>query len=422
MGKDKKDKELKKELKKIRKELIEIEDLDELEATDEPGYRYNKALKLYNNMSCMTVTKSRIEVYQDLQKQFEELGDYEDAKQYSEKCAKSAIETENEYIALEYQKNQERMKEAKSYEEYEELLQSYTEMGDYKDAKEKLEECKKALNKYNRKQTFRRIRFVAFIVLIVGLFAFSKTRMGRYTVARGLQKLTIYNKSAEMYKDLGKYKDSKKRYQACVYHQAKNLKTKNKEKARELFYEINSYKDSAKELVELENEELKQAVVGDLVMLGRFRWLVLQKDEEKVLLMKNAPLRKIPYHSVNEEITWENSEIRQYLNQTFLEKYMCEEEVKRIIKVQTENADNSMFGTTGGVDTLDSVFLFSESEVSQYSKIMTETGKKRFWLRTPGGMNCSAEIFEAGTVNQYGTLVDSDRISTYPVLWYSIEE
>ena len=136
-------------------------------------------------------------------------------------------------------------------------------------------------------------------------------------------------------------------------------------------------------------------VVGAEVEFGRYpqdensdvpsplTWQVLDVTENSALLISKYVLEAYPYHDQDENITWEQSNVRSYLNglgaahnkngidhegKGFIDKAFTAEERKQIKKVTNKNSDapEDWNSTPGGNDTQDKVFLLSHDEVLQY--------------------------------------------------------
>lgn len=154
--------------------------------------------------------------------------------------------------------------------------------------------------------------------------------------------------------------------------------------------------------------------VGGTVQLGGYDWRVLDVQEGKALLLSEKVLSRRAYHPVGGEITWEESDIRDYLNGTFYQETFSSEEKEQILESALENKSNSQYGTGGGNDTTDKVFLLSAKEVEKYipdsaDRIAKdiETGESvLWWLRTPGrGKEYAANVGTTGYVDYHGILV-----------------
>ena len=73
----------------------------------------------------------------------------------------------------------------------------------------------------------------------------------------------------------------------------------------------------------------------------------------------------MPYREagVQPRDTWENSSVRAWLNGPYYRTF-TEEERELIVKTHNSNPDSSEYGTSGGNDTDDDIFLLSLDEAN----------------------------------------------------------
>ena len=115
------------------------------------------------------------------------------------------------------------------------------------------------------------------------------------------------------------------------------------------------------------NEQPTKAVeVGDIIPFGGHEWRVLEVRGDRALLISEYIIELRAYHYREEAVTWETSAIRHYLNNEFLNSFRRADRA-RIPETRLANNDNPWFGTYGGDDTYDKIFLLSLEEVVQYS-------------------------------------------------------
>lgn len=127
-------------------------------------------------------------------------------------------------------------------------------------------------------------------------------------------------------------------------------------------------------------EVIIKSNVRDVVVFGEYEqdnnkkngkeeieWIVLAKEGNKTLLVskKGLDVKKYASHTFAAEI-WEESAVREWLNGDFLEKAFGDEEKKIIQITKVINNDNFQYGTEGGNDTSDKIFLLSYEEVNEY--------------------------------------------------------
>lgn len=198
-----------------------------------------------------------------------------------------------------------------------------------------------------------------------------------------------------------------------------------------------------------------EALIGKRVFFGNYpqgadgesenvSWIVLDADENKVFLASEYVLDVMPY-SKSGVCQWENSDIRKWLNESFLSTAFTEGERTYIASVEIENEDNKTYGVNGGHDTDDRIFLLSMEDMEDY---FSETNPKcaatpytaekkvatggneyaTYWLRSPGSMDIignepgyAANVDFAGEVKQYGNDVTFDVIGVRPAMWVSVE-
>jgi len=102
--------------------------------------------------------------------------------------------------------------------------------------------------------------------------------------------------------------------------------------------------------------------IGSIITFGDYQWKILDIKENRILVISDQIIEQRDYHDKKESITWEQSEIRHYLNNGFLEKFSSSDKDK-ILTTHNINADNPWYGSIGGADTFDRVFLLSLNEI-----------------------------------------------------------
>lgn len=104
---------------------------------------------------------------------------------------------------------------------------------------------------------------------------------------------------------------------------------------------------------------------GGKIHFGKYDWYVLDKQDDRMLILTEKVIEKRQYHSKPVEITWETCDMRQYLNGKFYDSFNAADRA-RIIEVTNKNCDNPWYGTSGGNSTVDKIFLLSIEEVFKY--------------------------------------------------------
>jgi len=124
---------------------------------------------------------------------------------------------------------------------------------------------------------------------------------------------------------------------------------------------------------------------GNLIEFGAYQWKVLDIKEDKILIITDQIIEQRDYHDKKEDITWEDSELRHYLNNAFLERFSSSDK-ERILSTLNKNPGNPWYSSSGGNDTVDSIFLLSLDEVVRLyfgdSSRLLDNPKKnqRYWF------------------------------------------
>jgi hypothetical protein len=162
----------------------------------------------------------------------------------------------------------------------------------------------------------------------------------------------------------------------------------------------------------------------EVIEFGGYDWLVLEKDEEKALLLSLNVLGNVKYHEESVDITWEHSSIRQFLNGDFYNNFFPAEQ-ERIIETDIRNTANPRNGTTGGNNTTDKIFLLSIDEFEKYfgdgelsiPPNLVDTWRS-WWLRSPGNSeDKAAMVHGTGQIGIGGVGVIADSGQIRPAMW-----
>ena len=169
-------------------------------------------------------------------------------------------------------------------------------------------------------------------------------------------------------------------------------------------------------------------------------WIVMKKEGNQVLLLSKYVLDAKPYNEEFEDVTWETSDIRQWLNNEFYTTAFNKTEKAKIQTSLIKNEDNSEYGTSGGNDTEDKVFLLSEKEaetlfsdeeerIAKATEYATKSGvyvneekAACWWLRSPGyDSDDAAEVDGSGWVGGDGSSVYYDYDGVRPALHLNLQ-
>ena len=190
--------------------------------------------------------------------------------------------------------------------------------------------------------------------------------------------------------------------------------------------------------------------VGDIFIMGKYEqngvtsdgtepveWQVLSVEDGLALVTSRFALDTRAYHSSRSNVTWEGSLMRQWLNGDFYNRVFSKEEQKRIFRVLNTTQDNSEYGTSGGRQTTDRIFLLSIDEAEKYFNNDVERaceatlfakmnganaagslGSSPLWLRSSGSSNeLVSIIMMTGEINTNGYYVDNNNTVVRPAFW-----
>ena len=150
----------------------------------------------------------------------------------------------------------------------------------------------------------------------------------------------------------------------------------------------------------IQEEKTTSSMVGSIVHFGNYEqdnntgngkesieWIVLDADLEnkKVLLISRYVLDTQIYYKIYTDVSWEKSNLRSWLNSTFLKTAFSSSEQKAILKSTLNNGfneqkyDESEYSKPGAATT-DKVFLLSYNEL--WNKYMPQE-QERIAKATP---------------------------------------
>ena len=200
--------------------------------------------------------------------------------------------------------------------------------------------------------------------------------------------------------------------------------------------------------------ELRAANVGSYVKFGRYEqdndltngaedieWLVLAKDDEKMLVISRYALDCQPYNTEFGDVTWETCSLREWLEESFIDVAFTVDE-GLVIPRSTVTADkNPKYDTPAGNDTSDRVFLLSIDEVEKYlykggvdknalkcegTPYCYAQGATKgdhdtcwWWLRTPGSSadRVTGVHFDENEVQANGLAAADKHNAVRPAMW-----
>ncbi len=186
---------------------------------------------------------------------------------------------------------------------------------------------------------------------------------------------------------------------------------------------------------------MKQVNAGDIVLFGSWpaqlegpfvplSWRVLEvRANGDALLLCHDIIECRSYHDSKGDITWQNCDLRYWLNAVFFTRAFSSDEQALVIPEKCVAEDNAVFRTEGGGDTEDFVFCLGFEQAKRFFSVDTmrqahpTAYAKRapftcwWWLRAPGGHQfSSAAVAENGSIDYNGFHASLDCIGVRPAV------
>ncbi|HCC36656.1 MAG TPA: hypothetical protein DEQ14_03030 [Treponema sp.] len=182
--------------------------------------------------------------------------------------------------------------------------------------------------------------------------------------------------------------------------------------------------------------------IADNISFGAYNWRVLATQDNTALIITEKIIEQRSYHNKYVDITWADCSLREYLNTEFYDGF-SEAEKSKIIPALNKTPDNPWFGTTGGIDTEDKIFILSLEELAckyfgdsssllynprknqrYWYERKDENNTKRgavllekgwgswYWIRTPGRFSVKAVyVFPDGNIGIHGNNILKGNIA-----------
>lgn len=176
---------------------------------------------------------------------------------------------------------------------------------------------------------------------------------------------------------------------------------------------------------EITTEETINVKVGDEITLGKYpqnndetlqpiEWQVLDVTDDKALIISKYCLDSRLYNEQDVDVTWETCTLRTWLNQDFLENAFSSEEINYILETHLINDDNPVWGTDGGNDTDDKIFLLSIDEAMNYFNLTEDPDEESHTARMLYGYGdaCQCKATEYA-ISQVTYNLDSDDYASW---------
>ena len=433
---------------------------------------YNRAVSAMNEANSENEYKAAAEI-------FKTVPGFKDADSLVEKCLDNAEICRKDAL---YNSARSQMT-GNIIRNYESAIRMLESISGWKDADEQIYACQKKVEELKAKEEAERLEaerkaeehriavekakkkakkvFIAIAsvacVCAVFLILLKTVIIPQYKLNKATQLIDSgdYDSAYELLEELGKSED----IASNKYDRALKCIDSGDYKTACILLNGLSYKDSAEKLKSAKQVLLKNPKVGDIVYFGAYEqdnntsngkenieWLVLAKENNRVLVISDKALDCQPYNSSGTRVTWETCSLRTWLNTDFVNDAFSDGEKAMIPTVTVSTDKNPQYDTDPGNATKDRVFLLSIVEAEKYftsdearkcvpteyaisngaytSDSYTKGGKATcwWWLRSPGCYQSSAAFVDVdGSVGRGGHYVDNDISAVRPAMWISID-
>lgn len=251
------------------------------------------------------------------------------------------------------------------------------------------------------------------------------------------------------------YSNATERWKDIYYNQAINHIQENSYiHAYEILISLEGYKDSDNRASSIKEKyklaKLQDANIGDYIIWGEYEqdnikangkedieWLVLAAENNRLLVISRFALDGKLFNTYQNDITWEHSTLRRWLNNDFFKSSFSDAE-RVMIQNVVVSADKNDYRTNPGNATKDRIFLLSIDEaneyfdsttsrrckLTEYSKscgVFSVEGLSCWWLRTPGmHQDYAAVVFPTGSVDSDGLAVWFQKLAVRPAMWIQL--
>ncbi len=385
----------------------------------------SELLPVYNNaLDIMSKANDRRQ-FERAAREFRKASGFRDADKKYNECIKRSREfiIDDKYMSAVQEVRYDKI------ESLERAITKFTDIIDYKDSAEKIEYCHKRIAEIKQKERQaeldwqkerddeklkekkkKRKRNIAIAAVVVGvILAIIVPTVVipeiRYSSALGAADSGDYEGAIATFTELGDFKDSAEQINATYYKQGDALSAGgNVAGAIEAYSKAEDYNDSAKKLANL---IVTSGNVGDTFILGSYydemlTWRIIDTSNGVVAILEKT-LRSSSYTSDNENVTWESSDVRDWLNHDFY-NYAFSKKQKAYIK-EAVNANGK------DTETEDHVWLLAEDEAKKFfSDSSSRTSDSSWWLRTLSAPDKAVCVTTDGTLSPGEDVTSSNGV------------
>lgn len=433
-----------------------------------------KRIESIYNKAVYDMRYARDEIsYKIIIEDLSEIPGYKDADEKKKECEEKAEECRLESLynsALKIQTVQSEDNQLRAAKQFEEL-------GTYKDSAERVQQCrdkaeeirteeerKKAEREKAEKERKAKAKKKKIVLIIISsvvavcavlalIYGIVIVPSIKYNEALALVESKNYDEAIAIFEELGDYSDSADKIPETKYKKAENL-VSNKEfdTAIEIFNELGEYQNCKKRIEEIKFDNPYLYEMGEKMQIGNYMqnnstykspitWAVLAKEDNKILLITDKVIECKQYSESENKSTWDESSIRTWLNDKFLNEAFTPEEQDKILITYVSADENPRFDVYQGASTQDKIFILSINEAEKYFNSPKErlceptdyvlakrpyisnvdgVNSCHWWLRTHGKFDGSSTyVTSTGYTYELGDGVTADQYCIRPAMWIS---
>lgn len=372
---------------------------------------YREAQGLEEAASLILRFERKEKAFLSAARKYAKLEEYKNAKEASERCKKKAEEARKEGSRLAYEMAQKKQESARTKSDYVDAIEEYKrvfKMDEYaKESRKKIAECKAAIMRIQKVKVWK-ARGIVAACLAAMLILFVQTKA--YPLAKGMvhKMLGDYKAAINNYKEADGFLGANGGLKSAYYEYGKELLSQGqRKKALYAFIKAGSYSDASAYTAKLEKQFIKKGEIGDTVLFGEKRWLILDKDTKKVFLLQKRMGQKMVYDK-GQKTNWDESDLKNWLNGAFVKEHFSEEECAMLIEQYYPKRAQ-------GAKKPQWVLCLSSTEYEKYKKQLI-ISDANWWLRDDGTDRMGVKY-----VNANGEIVrtypNNTKCHVRPAVW-----